>query len=124
MNRYGVKRWGGGRLWERAVGVLTKPNIRLKLTGENADTVTEHLFVGQMWNAKEDIIVFKRPDLKVDVNNMQHRQLLSLAASLFDPHEIITPFSFRVRCILRSIVKQGNNWNNIIPIEFHHDLQQ
>ena len=55
---------------------------------------------------------------------MQQRQLLSLAASLFDPLGIIKPFSIRVRCILQSIVKQGNNWNNQIPREFQHDLQQ
>ena len=55
---------------------------------------------------------------------MQQRQLLSLAASLFVPLEIMTPFSIRVRCILQSIAKQGNNWNNQIPREFQHDLQQ
>ena len=55
---------------------------------------------------------------------MQQRQLLSPAASLFDPLGIITPFSIRVRCILQSIVKQGKNWNNQIPREFQYDLQQ
>ena len=55
---------------------------------------------------------------------MQQRKLLSLAASLFDPLGIFTPFSIRVLCILQSIVKQGSNWNNQIPREFQHDLQQ
>ena len=96
----------------------------MKITGENADTAIEQRFLGQMWNAKEDIFIFKRPDLKLDVKRMHQRQLLSLAASLFDPLGIITPFSIRVRCILQSIVKQGNNWNNQIPREFQHDLQQ
>ena len=77
-----------------------------------------------MWNAKEDIFIFKKPDLKLDVKSMQQRQLLSLAASLFDPLGINTPFSIRVQCILQSNVKQGNNWNNQIPREFQHDLQQ
>ena len=96
----------------------------MKITGENADTATEQRILGQMWNAKEDIFVFKRPDIKLDVKSKQQRQLLSLAASLFDPLGIITPFSVRVRCILQSIVKQCNNWNNATPREFHHDLQQ
>ena len=96
----------------------------MKITGENADTAIEQRILGQMWNAKEDIFIFKRPDLKLDAKSMQQRQLLSLAASLFDPLGIITPFSIRVRCILQSIVKQGNNWNNQIPREFQHDLQQ
>ncbi|XP_075264848.1 uncharacterized protein LOC142357013, partial [Convolutriloba macropyga] len=100
------------------------PNTVMKITGENKDTAIEQRILGQMWNAKEDIFIFKRPDLKLDVKSMQQRQLLSLAASLFDPLGIITPFSIRVRCILQSILKQGNNWNNQIPREFQHDLQQ
>ena len=91
------------------------PNTVIKITGKNVDTATEQHVLGQMWNANEDIFIFKRPDLKLDVKNMQQRQLLSLAASLFDPHVIITLFSIRVRCILQSIVKQGNNRNNQIP---------
>ena len=55
---------------------------------------------------------------------MQQRQLLPLAASIFDPLGIIKPFSIRVRCVLQSIVIQGNNWNNQIPSDFQHDLQQ
>ena len=65
--------------------------------------------LGQMWNANEDIFIFKRQELKLDVESMQQRQLLSLASSFFDPLGTITPFSFRVRCILQSVVKQGNN---------------
>ena len=100
------------------------PNTVMKITGENADTVTEQRILGQMWNKKEDTFIFKRPDLKLDVKSMKQRQLLSLAASLFDPLGIIASFSFTVRCTLQSIVKQGNNWNNQIPREFQHDLQQ
>ena len=77
-----------------------------------------------MWNAKEDIFFFKRPDLKLDVKSMQQRPLLSLAASLFDLLGVIRPFSIRVRCILQSIVNQCNNWNNQIPRAFQHNLQQ
>ena len=100
------------------------PNTVMKITGENADTAIEQRVLGQTSNAKEDIFILKRPDLKLDVKSMQQRQLLSLAASLFDPLGIIMPFSIRVRCILQSIVKQGNNWNNQILREFQHDLQQ
>ena len=99
-------------------------NTVMKITGENADTAIEQRILGQMLNAREDIFIFKRPDLTLDVKSMQQLQLLSLAASFFDPLGIITPFSIRVRCILQSIVKQGNNWNNQISREFQHDLQQ
>ena len=81
----------------------------MKVTGENAERVKEQRILGQMWNANKDIFIFKRPDLKLDVESMQQRQMLSLAASLLDPLGIITPLSLRVRCILQSIVKQSNN---------------
>ena len=100
------------------------PNTVMKITGENVDTATEQRILVQMWNANEDNFIFKRPDFKMDVKSMQQRQLLSLAASFFDPLGIITAFYIRVRCILQSIVKQGNYWNNQIPREFQHDLQQ
>ena len=95
------------------------PSSVKKIAGENADTETEQRILRQLWNAKEDIFIFKRPDLKLklDVKCMQQRQLLSLAASLFDPLGIITPFSIRVRCIFQLIVKQGNNWNKQIARE-------
>ena len=96
----------------------------MKITGEKADTATEQRVLGQKWNAKEDIFIIKRPELKLDVKGMQQCQLLSLAASLFDPLGIIAPFSISVRCILQSIVKQGSNWNNQIPRELQQDLQQ
>ena len=64
----------------------------MKITGENADTATAQRILGQMWNAKEDIFIFERPDLKLDVKSMQQRRLLSLAASVFDPLGNITPF--------------------------------
>ena len=60
-------------------------NTVMKITGENAETAIEQRILGQIWNAKEDIFIFKRPDLKLDVKSMQQRQLLSLTASLFDP---------------------------------------
>ena len=94
----------------------------MKIIGENVDTATEQRILGQIWKANEDIFIFKRPDLKLDVKGMQQRQLLSLAASLVDPFIIITPLSIRVRCIVQSIVKQGNNCYNQIPREFLHDL--
>ena len=99
-------------------------NTVMKITEENADTATEQRILGQRWIARDDIFIFKRPDIKPDVKSMQQRQLLSLAASLFDPLGNITPFSLIVRYIHQSIVKQGNKWNNQIPREFQPDLQQ
>ena len=39
----------------------------MKISGENTETATEQRILGQMWNAKEDIFVLKKPDLKLDV---------------------------------------------------------
>ena len=92
---------------------INNPNTVMKITGENVDTATEQRILKQMWNANADIFIVKRPDLKLDVKSMQKRQL----PHQFDPLGIITLFSIRVRCILQSIIKQGNNWNNQIPRE-------
>ena len=44
----------------------------MKITGENVDTATEQRILGQMWNSKEHIFIFKRPDLKLDVKSIMH----------------------------------------------------
>ena len=48
------------------------PHTVMKITGENVDKATEQRILGQMWNSKEDIFIFKRPDLKLDVKSMHH----------------------------------------------------
>ena len=72
---------GGFRLAKFFSNDLSKV---MKKTRENADTVKEQRILRQMWNANEEIFIFKRSDLKLEVKRMQKRQLLSAAASLFD----------------------------------------
>ena len=51
-------------------------NTVRKTPGDNADTKTEQRILEQSWNASEDVFIFRRPDIKLDVNNIQERQLL------------------------------------------------
>ena len=37
------------------------------------DRVTEQHILEQMWNAEKDIFIFRTPDIKLDVKNVQQR---------------------------------------------------
>ncbi|XP_075247147.1 uncharacterized protein LOC142340458 [Convolutriloba macropyga] len=47
-----------------------------------------------------------------------------MAASLFDPIGIISPFAIRLRCILQKVVKQGHNWDQLLSKEHYDEIQQ
>ena len=47
-----------------------------------------------------------------------------MAASLFDPIEIISPFSIRLRCILQKVIEQGHNWDQLLSEEHYHEILQ
>ena len=55
---------------------------------------------------------------------MTQRQALSLAASLFDPVGLISPFAIRIRCILQRIIKEGRNWDQPVSECYQQELQE
>ena len=61
------------------------------------------------WNPESDQLLFAKPKLSFEKENITQRKLLSMAASLFDPIGIISPFAIRLRCILQKVIKQGLN---------------
>ena len=46
-------------------------------------------------------------NLDIKIERLQQRQLLSIAASLFDPLVMITPFAKRIRSFLQAVIEQG-----------------
>ena len=34
----------------------------MKIIGQSADTATKQRILGQMWNSKDDIFIFKKPE--------------------------------------------------------------
>ena len=80
--------------------------------------------MGQKWDVKNDTFIFRKPILLIKIERLQQRQLLSIAASLFDPLGMITPFAIRIRSLLQVVIKQGKKWAEEVPAEFHSDLQK
>ena len=80
--------------------------------------------LGQTWNPESDQLLFAKPKLSYEKENITQRKLLSMAASLFDPIGIISPFAIRLRCILQKVIKQGHNWDQLLSEENYHEIQQ
>ncbi|XP_075264692.1 uncharacterized protein LOC142356781 [Convolutriloba macropyga] len=80
--------------------------------------------LGQTWNPESDQLLFAKPKLSCERDNITQRKLLSMAASLFDPIGIISPFAIRLRCILQKVVKQGHNWDQLLSKEHYDEIQQ
>ena len=80
--------------------------------------------LGQTWNPESDQLLFAKPKLSYERENITQRKLLSMAASLFDPIGIISPFAIRLRCILQKVVKQGHNWDQLLSKEHYDEIQQ
>ena len=56
--------------------------------------------------------------------NITQKRLLSMAASLYDPIGIISPFAIRLRCILQKVIKQGHNWDQLLSKKNYQKIQQ
>ena len=79
--------------------------------------------LGQKWDVKNDTFKIRKPISDITIERLQQRQLLSIAASLFDPLGMITLFAIRIRSLLQAVIKQGKKWDEV-PAEFHSDLQK
>ena len=80
--------------------------------------------LGQTWDVKNDTFIFRKPNLDIKIERLQQRELLSTAASLFDPLGMITPFAIRIRSLLQAVIKQGKKWDEQVPAKFHSDLKK
>ena len=47
-----------------------------------------------------------------------------MAASLFDPIGIISPFAIRLRSILQKVVRKRHNWEQLLLKEHYDEIQQ
>ena len=88
------------------------------------DTGLTQRVLGQKWDVKNDTLKFTKPILDIKIERLQQRQLLSIAASLFDTLGMITPFAKQIQSLLQAVIKQGKKWDEEVPAEFHSDLQK
>ena len=68
--------------------------------------------------------MFAKPKLLYTGQQMTQRKLLSMAASLFDPVGLISPFDISIRCILQRIIKEGRNLNQPVSEWYQQELQE
>ena len=92
--------------------------IRLESELPGMHPVTKAL--GLKWNMRTDSLVFmiELDSLKLKSETLYtKRELASLAAKIFDPIGLISPFTVRSKLLLQSLWTQGVGWDDELPEE-------
>ena len=92
--------------------------IRLESELPGMHPVTKAL--GLKWNTRTDSLVFmiELDSLKLKSETLYtKRELASLAAKIFDPIGLISPFTVRSKLLLQSLWTQGVGWDDELPEE-------
>ena len=92
--------------------------IRLESELPGMHLVTKAL--GLKWNTRTDSLVFmiELDSLKLKSETLYtKRELASLAAKIFDPIGLISPFTVRSKLLLQSLWTQGVGWDDELPEE-------
>ena len=90
--------------------------IRLESELPEMHPVTKAL--GLKWNTRTDSLVFmiELDSLKLKSETLYtKRELASLAAKIFDPIGLISPFTVRSKLLLQSLWTQGVGWDDELP---------
>ena len=69
--------------------------------------------LGVHWNAKEDVFGYSHSPVELQV--VTKRTLLSLAARLFDPLQLLAPFVVRAKMMLQQAWIDGLDWDEPFP---------
>ena len=85
-----------------------RPAALENLLEEDKAEMKAQRILGQMWDPRTDKL-FAKPKFLYTGQQMTQRKVLSMAASLFDPIGLISPFAIRIRCSLQRIIKEGRN---------------
>ena len=68
--------------------------------------------------------MFAYPKLLYTGQQLANGKVLSMAASLFDPLGLVSPFVIRIRCILQENIKEGRNWHQPVSECYKQELQE
>ena len=93
------------------------------LEEERAEMKAQRIF-GQTWDTKTDKLMFAKPNTLYTGQKPTERNVLSRAASLFDPVGLISLFAIKIGCILQSIIKAERNWDQRVSECYQQDLQE
>ena len=81
--------------------------------------------LGQMWNLKSDTLIMKPPTVfSTDAIEYTQRKVFGLVCSIFDPLDILSPFTIRFKILLQEIWKLGKKWDEPLPIQISRRLQE
>ena len=101
-----------------------KPAALENLLEEDKAEMKAQRILGQTWDPKTDKLMFAKPKLLYKRQQMTQRKVLSMAASLFDPVGVISPFAIRIRCILQRVIKEGRNGHQPVSECYQQKLQE
>ena len=101
-----------------------KPAALENLLEEDKAEMKTQRILGLTRDPKTDKLMFAKPKLLYTWQQMTQRKVLSMAASLFDPVGLISPFAIRIRCILQRIIKEGRNWCQLVSECYQQELQE
>ena len=101
-----------------------RPAALDNLLEEDKAEMKAQRILGQTWDPKTDKLMFAKPKPLYTGQQMTQRKVFSMAASLFDPVGLISPFAIRIRCILQRIIKEGRNWDQPVSECYQQELQE
>ena len=101
-----------------------RPAALENLLEEDKAEMKAQRILGQTWDPKTDKLMFAKPKFLYTGQQMTQRKVLSMAASLFDPIGLISPFAIRFRCSLQRIIKEGRNWDQPVSECYQQELQE
>ena len=101
-----------------------RPAALKNILQEDKAEMKAQRILGQTWDPKTDKLMFAKPHVLNTGQQMTQRRVLSMAASLFDPVGLISPFAIRIRCTLQRMNKEGRNWDQPVLECYHQELQE
>lgn len=93
---------------------------------EEIDPTKEHKVLGTNWNLGEDTIVMKLNKIVEFAKNLEptKRNVLRIAAKLFDPLGLISPVMVVLRMLLQELCLNKCEWDGLIPQPGKNRLQK
>ena len=101
-----------------------KPAAIENLLEEERSEIKAQGIFGQTWDTKTDKLMFAKPNTLYTGQKLTQRNVLSRAASSFDPVGLISLFAIRIRCNIQSIIKEERNSDQRVSECYQQELQE
>ena len=72
--------------------------------------------LGVLWKSKEDVFTFQLVAPPYD-DNLTKRKVISLMLKIFDPLQILAPYTIRVKILMKQSWLRGVGWNDPLPTD-------